>query len=286
MKVGSSNDLYAYETPNGFETEVKSLRTRMKAKSGDIIFPTLEKINNFVIGAKQTSLWNKLKLVWIMAGKWESLPVLLKFPNGHSGEVELVGFQQSDYSEGTGLIPQGNKSQPSEFNYVKYVKTGYNLNTYNTNNYVSAAVYINNAVPTLNGVDIGVGNDDFINNRLLLGATHDGRSIWDSYNQSSRISDFTPVNPKGMYIGSRLNSASNALFKDGVQIAGSSSVVGSQPDAEIYFYGMHDYFLPGTLRFVSESTCEFFMLGDGLTLAEAQALTNLYSVLRTGVRTV
>ena len=137
------------------------------------------------------------------------------------------------------------------------------------------------------GVEIGVGQDDNVTDRLALGVENNGRVIWDCYRQSGRVSEFTSNNSKGLYVGSRLNSSSNTLYKDGVQIAGSSSASGNQPDAEVYFYGMNDYSTEDyPVKFVSESTCEFFALGDGLTLAETQALTTLYNTFRTGVRTV
>jgi hypothetical protein len=240
------------------------------ANGGSISNTALLTTNNFVETLKSAGIWAKAKMLWTAAGDQLAAGlVALK----HTAANQLLinnGFTSGSYAQATGFTP--GTAGP-------WLDTGINPATVLTNNNHAIGVYSHStqAPQGFDTVDMGIGDDSFTNNRLLLSTINNGGfAMTDSYSQAGRLQTLNPTAGKGLFISNRTASDNLGVYGNGTLLGSSTnSVTGAQPSGNIHLFGMHDTTL-GTARFQSARPLSFAIVGDALTSGEMSALYNAY----------
>jgi len=215
--------------------------------------------NQLVIDLKAANIWTKMKAVYPMVGgtatscKWN-----LKNPVDSNAAYRLV-FSGGGTFSANGYQPNGTNAfantffQPSNFTAYPNCSFGY----YSRTN-IDA-----------NRIDIGANQLDIYSN---LGATAYVRTA------SNTFTTFSVTNSLGFVMGSRLNTATQKAYKNGVLKATTAQTAGPSFLFNIYIGA---YNLSGTAGTFSNRECAFAYLSDGLTDAEALAFYNAVQTFNT-----
>jgi hypothetical protein len=216
-------------------------------------------INTLVIDLKAANIWTKMKCIYPFVGntastqKWN-----LKDARDLDAAYRLV-FSGGFTFSATGCQPNGTNAyantffQPSNFTAYPNCSFGYYSRT-NIDN---------------GGTDIGANQLDIYSN---LGATAYVRTA------SGTFTTFSVTNSLGFVMGSRLNTATQKAYKNGVLKATTAQTAGTSFLFNIYIGATNS---SGIASFFSNRQCAFAYLSDGLTDAEALAFYNAVQTFNT-----
>lgn len=217
--------------------------------------------NTLVTTMKSDGIWTKMKAIYPMVGgtasnhKWN-----LKDPRDLDAAFRLQFFGGWTHSA-NGALPNGTNGYANTF-----LSPSTNLTANNTHvSYYSRT----------NGSGFDLGN---INGSNILGLStgYIGVAYSDQYNfNTARISQ-SVANSQGFYIGSRINSTTHKLYKNGSQIGTTNNGAAGTPINLSLFLGSLNSSGSGTLY--SNKECSFSSIGDGLSDLE---VLNLYTIIQT-----
>lgn len=215
-------------------------------------------VNYLCRALKDSSLWSKMSVVYPMVGGTsrahsfnlkDTATFKITFENSPTHDANGVNFNGTNQRALTGFTP-------SDLN----------------NSHLSYYTKTNNTT----GTQIPIGAINLTGSVPFFQLNITGANFYIG----TQIATFTNTNTQGYYIGSRTSTTSLIGYKNGTQVASStsantSSTIGVQTtlgarrrsDSTYDFYSVHQ--------------CAFSSIGDGLNSTEARALNNIVTQYQT-----
>ena len=225
-------------------------------------------VGRYIDGLMKDGVWNRLVRHSIYAGDG-LLAVNAPLKNGGPFATDTNhNFVSGDYSQSAGLTGNGT---------TKFLEIGLACNDGAMgDNDIHNACYSR----TNDNTGILIGATNGVPSTTELAASFGGNSVWDSNDYVTQRALAVDAGGIGMYIGSRISSASSTLYKDGVSIATNGNAGGAR--VSLYFYVHASNQSIAAVNFTAR-TIEMYSVGTGLTATDAANFTARYAALRTAL---
>lgn len=233
-----------------FDADALAFFARVTAAGGTL--STTEKIatNQLVLDLKANSLWTPMKAIYPMVGASAAACAQNLKSSSFTGT-----FTSGWTFASTGATPNGTSA---------YMDTGYNINTEGSLNSAHISAYIRNNVAT--GSQIGAYGGSF--HHLYTRYTDTKAYIGVNAIESS----ISSTNSQGFWIGSRIISTVQKLYKNNTTFINATSLSSTKANLNIYVGASN-----GASVDYSSTQNAFASIGDGLTDTQA---SNFYTAVQ------
>lgn len=252
-------------------TELAAYEARIIAAGGTIAAASLAAVGDFIQFAKANGFWDKLVDVGPFAGnQLAAALVKLKYPTGVQTGLTNVNFISGDYTEATGLNPNGT---------TKYLKTGATIQDHIGSAYGTLAVYARAAAPT-DALRTALGE-----HTVYLASFTDSPVFAFDWNTAETLLQpyelMTQAGAAGFYAGSVEQPEQILRAYYNGSLAGTGSTAGASNDQEVYVFAGNNG--SGTPERFWTGRLSFYALATWLTAAEHAALYTAVQALQTAL---
>jgi hypothetical protein len=234
-----------------FDADAVAFFNRVTTAGGSLSTTEKQAVNQLVLDLKANSLWTPMKAIYPMVGASAAACAQNLKSSSFTGT-----FTSGWTFASTGITPNGTSA---------YMNTGYNVNTEGSLNSAHISVYIRNNVATGSQIGAYVGGSF---HHLYARYTDTKAYIGVNAIESSLSS----TNSQGFWIGSRIISTVQKLYRNNTTFINATSVSTSKPNLNIYVGASN-----GSLVDYSSTQNAFASIGDGLTDTQA---SNFYTAVQ------
>ena len=221
-------------------------------------------VNQLVKDLKTANVWSKMKALYPMVGGTDaSHKYNLKDPRDLDAAYRLV-FNGGGTHSATGYLPNGTTSYADTKLIPSSILTSSNL-------HISYYSRTDSVLPDM----MGLQDDDVNNGSQIYFQANKTTDIYSAINTDANRINVSSTNTTGYYVVSRITSTNLKAYKNGSQV-GSNVSNSTSYSANIPMYlGAFNYKYPGGASVIQygNKECAFASIGDGLTSAEATALS-------------
>jgi hypothetical protein len=219
-------------------------------------------INTLVVSLKGYNIWTKMKAIYPMVGGTSTTHKFnLKNPLDTNAAFRLV-FAGGWTHSSTGAKPNGTNAYADTF---LSPNTSLLLNDQHISYYTRT---------NSNGTEVEIG---CVDNGTAPTTLLEIRTSGITYASlaTNAYTTYTDPNSLGFYLGSRTASNLTRLFKNGSNVASSTTVSTTNPIANIFLGVLNRS--PQPVAYYSTKECAFSSIGDGLSVTEA---ANFYTAVQ------
>jgi hypothetical protein len=246
----SSHGLIASQIAS-FDADAVAFFGRVTTAGGTLSTTEKQAVNQLVLDLKANSLWTPMKAIYPMVGASAAACAQ------NLKSASFTGTFTSGWTfASTGVTPNGTSA---------YMNTGYNVNTEGSLNSAHISVYIRNNVATGSQIGAYVGGSF----HHLYGRYTDTKAYIAVNSIESSLSS---TNSQGFWIGSRIISTVQKLYRNNTTFINATSVSTSKPNLNIYVGASN-----GSLVDYSSTQNAFASIGDGLDDTQA---SNFYTAVQ------
>jgi hypothetical protein len=220
----------------------------------------LSAVHTFCQSAKASGYWDKLNRINLFCGNQLTAALVPLKVGGGSATDTNVNFVSGDYTEATGITGNGT---------TKYLNTGLVPSASLTLNDTHVAAYVRSSSGT--GCAVGAYANAGANQYNLytpLGGTGDHTSGQYDF-AGGRVSGFS-AGPYGMLCGSRISSASHAIYRNGSSLASNATTGGALPAIAVFAFANN---ISGAASDFNNQALAGYSIGSGLSLSDVVAYT-------------
>ena len=249
----TANTTYYYRlrAATGVDADAAAFFGRVYTAGGVLSYTEVSATETLVASLKANSLWTPMKAIYPMVGASAAACAQNLKSSSFTGS-----FSSGWTFASTGVTPNGTSA---------FMNTGYNVNTEGSLNSAHISVYIRNNVATGSQIGAYVGGSF---HHLYARYTDTKAYIGVNAIESSLSS----TNSQGFWIGSRIISTVQKLYRNNTTFINATSVSTSKPNLNIYVGASN-----GSLVDYSSTQNAFASIGDGLTDTQA---SNFYTAVQ------
>jgi hypothetical protein len=234
-----------------FDADALAFFNRVTTAGGTLSATEKSAVNTLVLDLKANSLWTPMKAIYPMVGASAAACAQNLKSSSFTGS-----FSSGWTFASTGVTPNGTSA---------FMNTGYNVNTEGSLNSAHISAYIRNNVAT--GSQIGAYTGGSFHH---LYARYTDTKAYIGVNALE--ASLSSTNSTGFWIGSRIISTVQKLYRNNTIFINATSVSTSKPNLNIYVGASN-----GSLVDYSSTQNAFASIGDGLTDTQA---SNFYTAVQ------
>ena len=271
-------DITATIAPD-YEAETLDWQSRVKA-AGGAVAGAIDAIDTYVKACKSGGIWSKLSTGLIRPYATDGLNGLfipLVTPSGVTPTI--YGFNSGDYSLTTGV-------NPGATNTTKYINTGYNPATWNSDGSIQFSVYLRTESDGADGGNLypvaigGYTGSSFIELMPKLSQVG-GSTLFDCWDFSSGRTSAAISPVVGLISGVRISTSDARIFRNGTQsVLNSSAITASIPNIPLYEFARNSQ---GVADYFCRRIHSYSYIGPALTVAEEVIHYNAVQALQTAL---
>jgi hypothetical protein len=234
-----------------FDADAVAFFNRVTTAGGSLSTTEKQAVNQLVLDLKANSLWTPMKAIYPMVGASAAACAQNLKSSSFTGT-----FTSGWTFASTGVTPNGTSA---------FMNTGYNVNTEGSLNSAHISAYIRNNVATGSQIGAYVGGSfhhlyaRYTDTRAYIGV-------------NSLEASLSSTNSTGFWIGSRIISTVQKLYRNNTTFINATSVSTSKPNLNIYVGASN-----GSVIDYSSTQNAFASIGDGLTDTQA---SNFYTAVQ------
>lgn len=258
---------------SGLEPETTAWLSSVAANSGTVSNSTRNAINTFVVSAKSSGYFTKLKLLWIPVGDYAASAVCIVHPNANR-LVTRVNFASGDYSESTGY--QGGGTKYINFNATaRAISVATQTGIFGCYSHSSAAV---------DGASFGAMTANDSAAVVIWPRWTDDKFYayaWDLDDTAGGGQSFSNTNPAGLLVLNRSSTSNCVISRNTTTLnTNTRTITSTTPTVNLFGFCYNNN---GTPTEYSNRRYSMFFGGESLTSGELSAfwthLQTLYAAI-------